>query len=165
MGILLCYSLCSLLMLLIRCYKHPIFHQMLISIPGMKRSRKELVSCCCVANIVNIKDDLKLAAVFLTVYRKLTFQCLQYIQFGTYYTWHHTMIWICCPYICSKSPLPFTERLPPNSAQWLGMSWVRNLALDIGFHGNQSVIMTTKKGWFLKCHGKSGAHVLFLAPW
>ncbi len=36
-------------MLLIRCCKHLIFHQMLISISGMKRSCKVLVSWCCVA--------------------------------------------------------------------------------------------------------------------
>ncbi len=35
-------------MFLIRCYKHPIFHKMLISIPGMKRFWKDKVSGGCV---------------------------------------------------------------------------------------------------------------------
>ena len=49
LGILLCYSLCSLAVVLIRCYMHLVFHQMLISMPGMKRSWKVLVSGCCVS--------------------------------------------------------------------------------------------------------------------
>ncbi len=41
-------SVSSLQMFLIRCYKHPVFHQMLISTPGMKRFCTVLVSCSCV---------------------------------------------------------------------------------------------------------------------
>ncbi len=34
----------------LRCYIHLVFHQMLISIPGMKRSWKVQVSGCCVGD-------------------------------------------------------------------------------------------------------------------
>ena len=42
-------------MFLIRCYKDPIFHKMSISIPGMKRSCKNLVSGGCVVKMIQSK--------------------------------------------------------------------------------------------------------------
>ncbi len=46
--VLLCYSLCSLPMFRIRSYMRPIFHNQLISIPGMKRLYIVPDSGCCV---------------------------------------------------------------------------------------------------------------------
>ena len=48
-------------MFLIRCYKHSIFHKMLISIPGMKKFWKVLVSGGCVINAGSTVISAKMA--------------------------------------------------------------------------------------------------------
>ena len=44
--------------LLIRCYKGPIFHKMSISIPGMIRLREEQISGGCVYRLISFTNEI-----------------------------------------------------------------------------------------------------------